>query len=452
MDKKYSILVLYSVILLACIVGSVSASTWYVDDDGGGADFTKIQDAVNTATPGDTIIVSDGTYIENIEVDKSLTIQSETGSDYTVIQAEDPDESIFRVNEDYVNISGFTVKGADTGIYLNYTDQCTISNNNVTGNSAGIYLSRSSENNVSNNIVSNNIEEGIRLSSSYSNIFINNTFINDGFIVLFSYQNTMINNRVNGKPLVYLEDASDYMVEEAGQVILVNCNNVTVKNVNASHTCVGVQLFHTSNSRIINITANWNSQYGIFLGLGSNNNTLMNNTLNSNGQCIRLDSHSNDNFLINNTINSNYNGIILAETSNNLLTKNTANSNKWGINLYYSDYTTITANTVSNNSRYGISLWDSSSNNYIYLNNFINNSDNAYSSDSTNIWNSPTELNYTYNSSTFTNQLGNYWDDLIERYPDAEAIDSAGIWNTPYEIDGDSDEYPLMEPFENYIM
>jgi hypothetical protein len=32
------------------------------------------------------------------------------------------------------------------------------------------------------------------------------------------------------------------------------------------------------------------------------------------------------------------------------------------------------------------------------------------------------------------------------------AIDATGIWNTPYEIlDGDSDNYPLMEPFENYL-
>jgi parallel beta-helix repeat protein len=268
-------------------------------------------------------------------------------------------------------------------------------------------------------------------------------------MVLFSYQNTMINNTVNGKPLVYLEDASDYMVEEAGQVILVNCNNVTVKNVNVSHTCVGVQLFHTSNSRIINITANWNSQYGIFLGLGSNNNTLMNNTLNSNGQGIRLDSHSNDNLLINNTTNSNYNGISLAETSNNLLTKNTANSNKWGINLYYSDYATITANTVTTNT-YGIRFEDSN-NNFIYRNNFINNTANAYSVESTNIWNSPEELTYTYNGSTHTNYLGNYWDDFVERYPGAHEIDATGIWNRPYVVNVDSDTYPLMEPFENYI-
>jgi hypothetical protein len=58
MDKNYGLLVLCSVILLACLVGPVSGKTWYVDDDGG-VDFTGIQDAVNNATTGDTIIVSD---------------------------------------------------------------------------------------------------------------------------------------------------------------------------------------------------------------------------------------------------------------------------------------------------------------------------------------------------------------------------------------------------------
>jgi hypothetical protein len=43
-------------------------------------------------------------------------------------------------------------------------------------------------------------------------------------------------------------------------------------------------------------------------------------------------------------------------------------------------------------------------------------------------------------------------DDFVELYPDAEEIDATGIWNTPYDIDGDSDNYPLLEPFENYIL
>jgi len=44
MDKKYGILFTCVGILVLCSVGTASAKTWYVDDDGG-ADFTRIKDA-----------------------------------------------------------------------------------------------------------------------------------------------------------------------------------------------------------------------------------------------------------------------------------------------------------------------------------------------------------------------------------------------------------------------
>jgi hypothetical protein len=65
--------------------------TWYVDDDLAdypNADFTRIQDAVNAANAGDTIIVYRGTYTENVDVNKDrLTIKSESGAEKTIVQA-----------------------------------------------------------------------------------------------------------------------------------------------------------------------------------------------------------------------------------------------------------------------------------------------------------------------------------------------------------------------------
>ena len=49
-----------------------AATTWYV---GPGESIQSIQTAVDAASPGDTIIVRDGTYIENVLVDKGLTIR-----------------------------------------------------------------------------------------------------------------------------------------------------------------------------------------------------------------------------------------------------------------------------------------------------------------------------------------------------------------------------------------
>ena len=79
--------------------GIASASTIYVPDD-----YSTIQAAVNAASPGDTIIVRDGTYTENVKVDKKrLTIRSQNGPDSTIVLAEDQDDSIFNVTANYVN-------------------------------------------------------------------------------------------------------------------------------------------------------------------------------------------------------------------------------------------------------------------------------------------------------------------------------------------------------------
>jgi len=103
--------------------------------------YPTIQQAVNNATIGDTIIVRDGTYTENVNVNKSVTILAENGSVLTIVQAVNSHGYVFKVTADYVNISGFTVNGADkAGFYLYDVDCCSISDNNVSDNSKGIHL------------------------------------------------------------------------------------------------------------------------------------------------------------------------------------------------------------------------------------------------------------------------------------------------------------------------
>jgi len=56
-----------------------SGKTIYVDDDGG-ADYTRIQDAIDNATEGDTVYVFNGTYYENIVVNKTINLIGEDRS------------------------------------------------------------------------------------------------------------------------------------------------------------------------------------------------------------------------------------------------------------------------------------------------------------------------------------------------------------------------------------
>jgi len=429
MDKRYGILVICAAILVLCFVGTASAKTWYVDDDGG-ADFTGIQNAIDNASVGDTILVHSGVYHENVVVNKSVTLR---GIEYPIVDAGGEGDAI-KLNADGITLIEFTA-----------------TNSGSSWSDAGIKI-RSSNNTITGNNVSNNNEEGIRLYFSSNNTITGNVFVNDGLFVYSSYQNTVDDNTVNGKLLVYLEDVSDYNVEDAGQVIIVNCNNITIENLDLSNTCGGIALWKTENSKISNNTVCNNNRGGISLGDSSNNNTITGNNVSNNDEGISLWVSSNNNTITGNNIcNNGGRGISLWVSSNNTITGNNIcnNNNEEGIFLYFSSNNTITGNNVGNNNEEGISLLGSS-NNHIYLNNFINNTDDVDSYTSTNIWNSPLEITYTYDGTTYKSYLGNYWSD----YEGTDA-DGDGIGDTHYSIDSDSDEsddYPLMKPFENYIL
>ncbi len=86
--------------LAAVLTGALSASTfaatWTVDDDGADypdADFASIQDAVDAASEGDTVLVYPGTYTSSgssnvVVVDKDLTLEAVSGPDVTIIDGE----------------------------------------------------------------------------------------------------------------------------------------------------------------------------------------------------------------------------------------------------------------------------------------------------------------------------------------------------------------------------
>ncbi|GAG91354.1 unnamed protein product, partial [marine sediment metagenome] len=81
----------------------------------GSGDYTSIQNAVNAASEGSTIMIYNGTYSENLIINKSLIIKGEDKIN-TFINA---DRGIaFDIKSNDIEISGLTILNADIGISI----------------------------------------------------------------------------------------------------------------------------------------------------------------------------------------------------------------------------------------------------------------------------------------------------------------------------------------------
>jgi parallel beta-helix repeat protein len=316
-----------------------------------------------------------------------------------------------------VTIQNVEIIAFNNGIHLCRSSNNRICRNRITANTyIGISLSQSSNNSVvGNNITASNCY-GIYVDESLNNNITENMFTKVGLFVADSYGNLVEGNVVNGKPLVYLEKVSDYAVGDAGQVVLVNCDNVSVENLNLTDTTLGLELWETKNCKIASnsIANNW---YGIRLIESLNNSIVKNSIMGSNRWGIWFDSSSN-NSMIRNHIANHYTGIWFSSSSNNKIIGNNVTENKhWGIVFQESLNNSICQNNITNNKDdEGISLYGYSNHNSISENcitgNYFNGVSLLTSSNNCIVGNNLTANNYDGIMldlcSNYNNISGNY--------------------------------------------
>lgn len=208
--------------------------------------YKTIQEAVTTASPGDTILVSEGTYQENVVVTKPLSIRSRKGAEHTTVRAAVPAEPVFKLsNADGAEVSGFTATGSLlAGIYLHNSTNTIISDNRAVKNGTGIFLHASSDNRLTGNSADSNSKYGIYLETSHRNSLLKN--------------NANINND-NGIFLSYSND-----------------NNLTDNNANLN-VWNGVLLWDSRNNTLKE-NRTWRNRFGIVIGEGGNNSLIDNST------------------------------------------------------------------------------------------------------------------------------------------------------------------------------
>jgi parallel beta-helix repeat protein len=470
--------------------------TVYVDDDyndtipnWGYQYFNRIQDGINAVAEDGTVFVYNGTYYENVFIDKTIRLIGED-KNTTIIDANGIGD-VINVSTDRVNISNFTLQNADTnagtGIYLffntNYTtisrniiihtytgirssylfepSHCRIINNIISNTYSlnCIFIPYSDSNNISNNIISNNSNSiGINGYYSDNDTISNNIFSkNYGGILLGQSMNTIISG--NNLSNISINQGSIYLENGFMNIIshntIVYCNGgIQLMQDSSYNTISSNVILHTYWDVGIAAYSNYNNISGnIFSavehGTGfaivitqSSSNTILDNTANDFYMSVYLDCDSNNNVISTNNILHNDFGILFSDSNNNIISMNNILNNFIGLYLLGSNNNVISENEILGSEYYSICLSSDTrcDNNHIYHNNICGTYGSINAED---YW-----TNYWDNGYP---DGGNYWNDYngIDRYhgSNQNILGPDGIGDTPYGISGGSnqDRYPFMQ-------
>jgi len=171
----------------------------------------------------------------------------------------------------------------DVGIEIKDSFDCAVTNNTLTLNEEGIHLYSSQNITIINNLLGENVRGGIGFRGSLECVVENNT-IDDG-VYFHGYPlsyclHNISGNTIQGKELGYLVGINDTHIDgsQYGQVILINCENITVQDGLFDSVMVGIEILHSTNCTVIDNDIINSGYFGMYIG-GTVNGTVTNNTI-----------------------------------------------------------------------------------------------------------------------------------------------------------------------------
>jgi len=428
--------------------------------------FSSIQQGINNAKPGQTIFVRSGVYNEHITIDKNDLHLIGENKYNTIIDIENNDPDAVIISGNNVSVEGFTVTNARSPIDKLWNQSgFVIISSNVT---------------IKDNIISENRWGLMSYTTAFNLTICDNIFIHDGIfpasyipchgndrkckdsIPKESILINVTNNTVNGRPLYFYKNVQNKIIEQdAGQVVLANCTNITVKNQYFSKIDFSIMLYFCSNCTVENNTiADVEGELILFF---SENNTIQNNDISNAFHAICLDIGAKNNIVRYNNIHDNLQGItIISGCSGNKVYKNKIKNNGWGMKVTsytenlpsYNNY--IYENEVSENT-IGINLLPSfnsltyTKNNTISKNTFYKNKIGLqlYYSEGNKVINNTFRKNIL--SATFIDCKQNFWFNNYWNKPrilPKTIIGFKMLGKIPFPFWLNFDKNPALEPYE----
>ena len=221
------------------------------------ANNSKIQDLINISKPGDTILIGNGTYYENLIIDTpGLNL---VGNKNTIIDGMKKD-NVLNINASYVTISNIKfVNSSDkkSGIRIGYPDfivdsyNCKIKDNTFEENSIGLSLFETECNKIENNTFSNNYNNGIYLKRSFKNDIFYNNFLDENIGIKTEYASNWNNIERNN-----IEDNNIGVFLQRSNFNYMFYNNITNNNI-------GIKLNSTIHPTIQYNNIFSNKEYGL---------------------------------------------------------------------------------------------------------------------------------------------------------------------------------------------
>jgi parallel beta-helix repeat protein len=241
-----------------------NGKTLYVGGKNPG-NYSSIQEAVNNSNDDDTIYVYNGTYYENINIDKTINLIGEN-KNRVIISGNNSLYAIL-IKSSRINISGFTIKNSKVGLYIMNSDYSfnNISGNVFSGNWEGIRFVNSSNNILSNNVIYNQSKFGIVCYESNDNLVKDNQFqenVKGIFFGRWSNGNAIINNNISESDIgIFLDFAN---------------SNIIKNNTIFQSNYYGIYLYYSKNNNISHNIIEGNKNSGFYLSNSDENDFYLN--------------------------------------------------------------------------------------------------------------------------------------------------------------------------------
>lgn len=346
-----------------------------------------------------------GIYLDNSH-GCTLKYNNLTNCGIKIIQSNDS-QVIKNISNRVISIefssNGIVTDNRASGISVTWSKNITIGSNvlsdatlaNSTVITGVLTEGISIDNSADCNIFGNTIERksvGINIWYSTNLTFTGNT-LNDnqfGFKLLGNTLQTHLqdidtSNTINGKPVYFLVNKTDYQVpNSAGWIAAVNCKGITVQGWTSTPNWDGILFAYTTDSKIVD-----------------------------------------------SELDVNFNALRFSNASNIVVTRNILSNNQYAA-LYFekSSNCKVIQNNVINNMCF-FYLWNNSTNNTLTHNNFVGNWTGSIDKDLDNKWDNGKE--------------GNYWSCFTGVDLNQDGIsDSSFLIDTHSE---EKDLYPLTEPY-----